>query len=120
MNHENEYNLGGVIDPKYAIYQSPIMLTVSWRPYFYFFFNSSFDYNSLNALPESHTEITRSFSNPRDSALYGALGKTPPNRSVKTIIIVIPQQILTVCVPCIFSPPPSISTILEEADTSSP
>ena len=89
MNHEKEYNLGGVIDPKYAIYQSHILLTVCRRLYLYFF-NSSFDYNSLNALPESHTEIPTSFSNPRDSALYGALGKTPPNRSVKDIIIVIP------------------------------
>ena len=119
MNHEEEYNLGGVIDPKYAIYQSHIILTVYWRPYFYFF-NSSFDYNSIYELLESHTEIPTSFSDPRDSALYGALGKTPPNRSVKTIIIVIPQQILTVCAPCIFSPPPSISIILEEVDISSP
>ena len=119
MNHEEEYNLGGVIDPKYAIHQSHIILTVSWRLYFDFF-NSSFDYNSLNALLEGHTEIPTSFSNPRDSSLYGALGKTPPNRSVKTIIIVIPQQIVTVCAPCIFSPPPSISIILEEVDISSP
>ena len=119
MNHEEEYNLGGVIDPKYTIYQSHILLTVSWRLYFYVF-NGSFDYNSLYALLENHTEIPRSFSDPRDSSLYGALGKTPPNRSVKTIIIVIPQQIVTVWVPCIFSPPPSISIILEEADISSP
>ena len=119
MNHEEEYNLGGVIDPKYVIYQSHILLTVCWRLYFYFS-NGSFDYNSFNAHLESHTEIPRSFSDPRDSALYGALGKTPPNRSVKTIIIVIPQQIVTVCAPCIFSPPPSISIILEEVDISSP
>ena len=89
MNHEEEYNLGGVIDPKYVIYQSHILLTVCWRLYFYFS-NGSFDYNSFNAHLESHTEIPTSFSNPRDSSLYGALGKTPPNRSVKTIIIVIP------------------------------
>ena len=89
MNHAEEYNLGGVIDPKYAIHQSHIILTVSWRLYFDFF-NSSFDYNSLYALLESHTEIPTSFSDPRDSSLYGALGKTPPNRSVKIIVIMIP------------------------------
>ena len=90
MNHEEEYNLGGVIDPKYAIYQSHILLTVCWQLYFYFF-NSSFDYNSLYELLESHTEISRSFSDPRDSSLYGALGETLINRSVKDIVIVIPQ-----------------------------
>ncbi|PAV17629.1 hypothetical protein PNOK_0611500 [Pyrrhoderma noxium] len=72
MNHEEEYNLGGVID-------------------------SSFDYNSLCALLESHTEIPMSFSDPRDSSLYGALGKIPPN-----------------------SPPPSIPITPEEVDISSP
>ena len=88
MNHEEEHSLGGVTGPKYAIYQSHILLTVSWRLYFYVF-NGSFDYNSLYALLENHTEIPRSFSDPRDSSLYGALGKTPPNRSVKIIVIVI-------------------------------
>ena len=89
MNHEEEYNLGGVIDPKYVIHQSHILLTVCWRLCFYVF-NGSFDYNSLNALLENHTEIPRGFSNPRDSSLYGALGKTPHNRSVEIIVIMIP------------------------------